>query len=126
MSILFNVAVGLGFCFWSQAYSVMFPKEIREAAAPYVKKDEVKKMEPYLCGLYLFIIVYWAISARVSGISGFWPLFATGYIEMCFVSISDFVILDCWLPQKVRYRIKGAEGCKAWERKEWLIKLAIP
>ena len=47
-------------------------------------------------------------------------------MEMTFVSISDFLILDCWLPQKVRNRIKGAEHCGAWERKEWLLKLAIP
>ena len=53
-------------------------------------------------------------------------MFWTGYVEMTFVSVSDFLILDCWLPQKVRDRIKGAEHCKAWERKEWLLKLAIP
>ena len=45
---------------------------------------------------------------------------------MTFVSISDFIILDCRLPGKVRHMIKGAEHCKAWERKEWLMKLAIP
>lgn len=45
---------------------------------------------------------------------------------MTLVSVSDFLILDCWLPQKIRDRIKGAEHCKAWERKEWLLKLAIP
>ena len=37
-----------------------------------------------------------------------------------------FIILDCWLPGKVMHMIKGAEHCKAWERKEWLMKLAIP
>ena len=30
---------------------------------------------------------------------------------MTFVSMSDFVILDCWLPGKVRHMIKGAENC---------------
>ena len=45
---------------------------------------------------------------------------------MTFVSISDFIILDCWLPGKVRHMIKGAEHCKAWERKVWLKTLAIP
>lgn len=67
-----------------------------------------------------------AISARLAGTEGFWSMFWTGYTEMIMVSISDFLILDCWLPGKVRRRIKGAEHCKAWERKEWLIKLAIP
>jgi len=47
-------------------------------------------------------------------------------VEMTFVSITDFLILDCWLPPRVRHMIKGAEDCKAWERKEWLKTLAIP
>ena len=44
---------------------------------------------------------------------------------MTFVSITDFLILDCWLPEKVKHMIKGAEKCKAWERWEWLKTLAI-
>ena len=45
---------------------------------------------------------------------------------MTIVSISDFLILDCWLPPKAKPYSKGAENCKAWEVKEWLLKLAIP
>ena len=126
MSLLFNAVVLLGFTLWPQEYSVMFPKEIKEAAAPYVKKSDVRKMKLFLYSLYLFLFIYWAVSAHFVGMTGFWPLFWTGYIEMTFVSLSDFLILDCWLPQKVRLMIKGAEHCKAWERREWLLKLAIP
>ena len=126
MSLLFNAVVGVGFLLWPQAYSTMFPKEIREAAAPYVDKKDVRKMKLLLYPLYLLLFVYWAISAHFAGITGFWPLFWTGYVEMTLVSISDFLILDCWLPGKVKHMIRGAEHCKAWERKEWLMKLAIP
>ena len=42
------------------------------------------------------------------------------------VSLSDFIILDCWLPPKAKPYIKGAENCKTWERWEWLKTLAIP
>ena len=35
MSLLFNAVVGMGFLLWPQAYSTMFQKEIRQAAAPY-------------------------------------------------------------------------------------------
>jgi len=126
MSLLFNAVVGLGFLLFPQAYSTMFPKEIRKAAAPYVDPKNVRKMKLILYPLYLFMFAYWAVSARFAGTEGFWPLFWTGYIEMTFVSVSDFLILDCWLPGKVRHRIKGAENCRAWERKEWLLKLAIP
>ncbi|MBQ6505314.1 MAG: hypothetical protein IJI57_15520 [Flexilinea sp.] len=126
MSILFNAVVGIGFILWPQEYSVMFPKEIKKAAAPYVNKNDVRKMKLFLYSLYLFLFVYWTVSVHFSGMAGFRHLFWTGYIEMTFVSISDFLILDCWLPQKVRYMIKGAEHCKAWERREWLLTLAIP
>ena len=121
MSALFNAVVLVGFNLWPQEYSVMFPKEIKEAAAPYVKK-----MKLFLYGLYLVLFLYWAVSTHLAGTEGFWPLFWTGYVEMTFVSVSDFLILDCWLPGKIRERIKGADHCKAWERKEWLKKLAIP
>ena len=48
MSLLFNAVVGVGFLLWPQAYSTMFPKEIRQAAAPYVDRHEVSFKEP-LC-----------------------------------------------------------------------------
>ena len=126
MSLLFNAVVGLGFLLVPQAYSTMFPKEIKAAATTYVKKRDIKIMHLIIYPLYLVLFIYWAVSAHFAGIEGFWALFWAGYIEMTFVSISDFLILDCWLPPKAKPYIKGAEHCKAWERKEWLIKLAIP
>ena len=126
MSLLFNAVVGVGFLLWPQAYSTMFPREIREAAAPFVDKGDVRKMKLLLYPLYLFLLVYWAVSARCAGTAGFWPLFWTGYAEMTMVSVSDFLILDCWLPGKVKHMIRGAEHCRAWQRKDWLLKLAIP
>ena len=126
MSLFFNALVGLGFLLVPQAYSVMFPKEIKEAAAPYVDRKDVRTMHWILYPMYLVMFAYWGLSAHFAGVRGFWPLFWTGYVEMTFVSLSDFLILDCWLPKKVKHMIKGAEHCRAWERKEWLMKLAIP
>ena len=48
MSLLFNAVVLVGFTLWPQEYSVMFPKEIKEAAAPYVNKTAVRKMKLFL------------------------------------------------------------------------------
>ena len=126
MALLFNAVVGVGFLLYPQAYTTMFPKEIREAAAPFVDKRDVRKMKLILYPLYLLLFIYWAVSAHFTGVHGFWTLFWTGYAEMTVVSISDFLILDCWLPPKAKPCIKGAEHCKAWEVKEWLLKLAIP
>ena len=126
MSTLFNAVAGLGFLLVPQAYSTMFPKEIKEAASPYVRKEDVRTMKLILYPLYLVLFVWWAFSARFAGISGFWNLFWTGYVEMTMVSVTDFILLDCWLLQKIRHRIKGAEHCRAWERREWLLRLAVP
>ena len=126
MALLFNAVVGVGFLLYPQAYTTMFPKEIKKAAAPFVDQKEVRKMKLILYPLYLLLFVYWAVSAHFAGISGFWTLFWTGYVEMTVVSVSDFLILDCWLPPKAKPYIKGTEDCKAWAVKEWLLKLAIP
>ena len=126
MSLLFNAVALLGFMLVPQAYSTMFPKEIKRAAAPYVDKKDVRTMNLILFPLYAVLFLYWACSAYFAGITGFGNLFWTGYLEMTMVSLSDFLILDVWFPPKVRHKIKGAEHCKAWERKEWLKTLAIP
>ena len=67
MSLLFNAVAGLGFLLVPQAYSTMFPKEIRQAAAPFVKKKDVRTMKLILYPLYLVLLVYWAISALFAG-----------------------------------------------------------
>ena len=126
MALLFNAVVGVGFLIYPQAYTTMFPKEIREAAAPFVDKRDVRKMKLIIYPLYLLLFIYWAVSAHFADTHGFWTLFWTGYVEMTIVSISDFLLLDCWLPPKAKPYIQGAESCKAWEVKEWLKKLAIP
>ncbi|MBR3332912.1 MAG: hypothetical protein IKG23_01335 [Clostridia bacterium] len=125
-SLFFNAVAILGFLLVPQAYSTMFPKEIKKAAASYVDRKDVRTMNLILYPLYLVLFVWWGISSHLAGISGFWNLFWTGYVEMTLVSLTDFLILDCWLPQRIRHMIKGAEDCKAWGRWEWLKTLAIP
>ncbi len=58
MSLLFNSVVGVGFLLFPQAYSTMFPKEIKEAAAPFVDRTEVRKMKLILYPLYLLLFLY--------------------------------------------------------------------
>ena len=125
-SLFFNAVAILGFLLVPQAYSTMFPKEIKKAAAPYVDRKDVRTMNLIQYPLYLVQFVWWGISSHLADISGSWNLFWTGYVEMTLVSLTDFLILDCWLPQRIRHMIKGAEDCKAWGRWEWLKTLAIP
>ena len=77
MSLLFNAVAGLGFLLVPQAYSTMFPKEIRQAAAPFVEKKDVRTMKLILYPLYLVLFVYWAVSAHFAGMAGFRNLFWT-------------------------------------------------
>ena len=127
MCVVFNAVVGLFFFVMPQAYSVMFPKKIKEAAAPYVEKKQIRDMYIVLGVLYVSMFVYMAVSARLAGTRGFWNLFWTGYIEMFFVNVGDFVLLDCLSRVYVKDKdlIHGAEGNPGWEWKEWR-KLAIP
>lgn len=127
MCAVFNAVVGLFFYVFPQAYSRMFPKCIKAAAAPYVKKRDVKLMYCILTALYLLMFLYMAVSAHLTGVTGAKNLFWTGYIEMMFVNAGDFVLLDVLARMYVKDKgmIKGAENDPGWEWKEWW-KLAVP
>ena len=128
LSILFNAVVGLFFFVVPQAYAMMFPKSIKESAKPYVTRKELRVMHLVLYPLYLLMFLYMAVSAHLAGVSGFWNLFWTGYIEMTFVSISDFVLLDVLgrIYVKDKGLIKGVDKEHlGWEWSEWG-KLAVP
>lgn len=128
MSLFFNFGVGLFSFILPQAYSTMFPKEIKEAAAPYVVKKDVKKMYAIILSIYTAVFLFFGISTYFSGVTGFRNLFWTGYIEMLFVNFGDLLILDCLLRAVTKNKkglIKGAENCKAWKLGEWM-KAALP
>jgi len=128
LSILFNAVVGLFFFVVPQAYAMMFPKSIKESAKPYVTRKELRVMHLVLYPLYLLMFLYMAVSAHLAGVSGFWNLFWTGYIEMTFVSISDFVLLDVLgrIYVKDKGLIKGVDKEHlGWEWSKWS-KLAVP
>lgn len=79
--------------------------------------------------LYILIFVYMAVSARQAGVSGFWNLFWTEYVEMSFVNLGDFFGLDCFFRGLVKDRgimIPGTEHCEAWNLKKWMLTLALP
>lgn len=127
MCVVFNAVVGMFFFVFPQAYSTMFPRGLKKAAKPYVRKDEVIKMYCVLIPLYLLMFLYMAVSAHLAGVSGFKNLFRTGYIEMMFVNAGDFFLLDVLsrLYVKDKGLIKGAEHHPNWEWKGWR-KLAVP
>ena len=127
MCVVFNAVVGMFFFVFPQAYSTMFPRGMKQAAKPYVRKDEVIKLYIILILLYLLMFLYMAVSAHLAGVSGFKNLFWTGYIEMMFVNAGDFFLLDVLsrLYVKDKGLIRGAENHPDWNWKGWK-KLAVP
>ena len=127
LCLVFNLTVAVTWIFIPGAFSKMLPKEIRLAAPPR-KKKEVIILASVLYPLYILIFAYMIVSAHLAGVTGFWRLFWTGYIEMFFINLGDFFGLDWWYRGAIKDKIMipGTEHCKAWERKEWLLKLAIP
>ena len=127
MCVVFNAVLGMFFFVFPQAYSTMFPRGMKQAAKPYVRKDEVIKLYIILILLYLLMFLYMALSARYAGVSGFKNLFWTGYIEMMFVNAGDFFLLDVLsrLYVKDKGLIRGAENHPDWNWKGWK-KLAVP
>lgn len=126
MALVFNAVVGMFWFLMPHAYARMLPKEIKEAAGPQTK-TEIAHLAAVLYPLYIGVIAWMVASAYSAGVTGFWNLFWTGYCEMMFVNLGDFLILDCWLRAAVKDKglIAGAEHCKAWEWKEWR-KQAVP
>ncbi|MDO5424622.1 MAG: hypothetical protein Q4F41_12930 [Eubacteriales bacterium] len=126
--LVFNVAVALLWMLVPNAFSKMMPPEIRKAA-PKRGKGEVAVLAGVLYPLYILIFVYMAVSARQAGISGFWNLFWTGYVEMFFVNLGDFFGLDWFFRGLVKDKgimIPGTEHCEAWNLKKWMLTLALP
>lgn len=106
LCLIFNTVVALT---WSQipcAFSSMMPKEIRQAAPKRNRKE----------------------LAILAGVSGFWNLFWTGYVEMFFINLGDLLGLDYWFRGVTRDKIMipGTEKCKAWETGVWMKTLALP
>ncbi len=126
--LIFNMTVALLWMLIPNAFSKMLPPEIRKAA-PKRKKKEVAILATVLYPLYILIFIYMAVSARQAGVSGFWNLFWTGYVEMFFVNLGDFFGLDCFFRGLVKDKgimIPGTEHCEAWNLKKWMLTLAIP
>ncbi len=127
LMIIFNAVVAVAWIFMPTSFSSMTPKEIREAAPPRTKKDMIK-LACLLYPLFILTVAYMIVSSHLAGVTGFWNLFWTAYIETFFINMGDFWGLDFWYRGAVKDKIMipGTEHCKAWETKEWMKTLAIP
>lgn len=127
MGTIFASIVCLFWLIVPNGFVNMVPFDIRKAAPKRTKKEKTV-VACFLYPLYLVIFAYGIINAYWAGISGFWNMFWTGYMEMFIVNLFDFVFINMIFIQvcKDKVMIKGTEHCKGWARKEWLLKLALP
>ena len=100
MSLLFNAVAGLGFLMVPQAYSTMFPKEIRQAAAPFVNKKDVRTMKMILYPLYLVLPLGFTASAVFIIPLDPIPLttYGYGYWKMGDMAKPGLIISLIWIP----------------------------
>lgn len=130
---LFLAAVTVIWLLHPHAFYRMFPKELKEAAAPYSKEELVACAVP-LYSLYLLMFAYLVASAKLAGIEGFWGLFWHAYVCMIIMNFFDLIGLDWWLLQKglrtpwMRDRLvwPGTEECRSWDTGVWMRTLALP
>ena len=127
LCLIFNLAIALLWAYSPGAFSKMRTKEIR-AAAPPRRKKEVIILASVLYPMYILIFAYMIVSSHLAGITGFWNLFWTGYIEMMFINMGDFLGLDWLYREKLldRLMIPGTEHCKTWQTKAWMKALGMP
>ena len=126
MCAYFNLATGLLMAIDPAIFTTAYPKEIQKMAPPnpHAMRDK---------GLFTLLVIapvflFGAVSAYVSGITGFWTLFWTGYIEWFLVNLGDFFGLDLYLREKMgrRMELPGTEGSPLYSRKNWMRSLGIP
>ena len=126
MSAYFNLAAGMLLCIDPVIFTADYPKELQKIAGENPHAAKHKCLFSFLVLLPIFS--YGIISAYLSGIAGFWPLFWTAYIEWFLVNMGDFWGLDFYLKEKLgsKFALPGTEGHPIYERKNWMKTIGIP
>lgn len=107
---------------------MMCTKSIQKAAPAPQTRRERRLYHLWMCfGMLLPLVAYGSVSAVCGGVSGFWPLLLMGYIEWLAVSLTDFLLLDVCLLQRLgrRIQVPGTEGHPDYRLGSWLKKLAL-
>lgn len=105
-----------------------YPKAIQKATPKQMTKEEKHVNFIFTIVVMGICAAYEIISNMHTGITGFWPLFWTGYINWNIVNFGDFFLLDCLLFQgkyKGRIVIPGTEGHPDYEFGNWMKHLGL-
>jgi len=127
MSAVFNCYVAVFWLLKPHSFITMFPRSLQKKARP-VNREERRHTLLMYGTLYPAALIWMVLSAYQAGISGFWPLFWTAYVEMMLISLGDLLFLDYLLLRKTGKRLhaEGVEDDPFYEPKNELMKLGLP
>lgn len=126
MSAVFNLATGLILAYDPVIFTTAYPKELQKVAPKNPKAVKHKLL--FTLFVIAPVVLFGVFSAYEAGIRGFWPLFATAYLEFFLVNLGDFFGLDWYLRKKLgtRWELPGTHGHPCYENSVWMKTLAIP
>ena len=128
IAAIFNGAVATLVLINPRFFFNSYPKAIQKAAPEQMTKQE-KKINWILTVFIVGIcFAYSTASVLHKGITGFWNVFWTGYIQWSILNLGDFFLLDFLLFQgkyKNKIVIPGTEGHKDYEFNNWMKHLAV-
>ena len=127
MSAVFNSYVAVFWLLEPHSFIVMFPKDLQKRARPVTKEERRHTLLMYAT-LYPAVLIWMILSSYQAGITGFWPVFWTAYVEMMLISLGDLFFLDYLLLKKAGSRLHadGVKDDSFYEPKNELVKLGLP
>lgn len=128
IAAIFNGAVATLVLINPRFFFNSYPKDIQKAAPEQMTKQE-KKINGILTVFIVGIcFAYSTASVLHKGITGFWDVFWTGYIQWSILNLGDFLLLDCLLflgKYKEKIVIPGTEGHPDYGFGNWMKHRAI-
>ena len=127
MSAVFNSVVAVFWLLKPHSFIVMFPKDLQKKARPVTREERRHTLLMYFT-LYPSILVWMILSTYQAGITDFWSMFWTAYVEMLLISFGDLFFLDYLLLKKTGSYLH-ADGVKEdpfYEPKNELMRLGFP
>ena len=106
-----------------------YPDALQEAAPEPPTKGEKTFYWVWICVFMLIPLLAYAIaSAHNAGMTGFWPLAISGFVQWNMVSLCDLLFLDWFGITKLRDKlvVPGTEGHEMYETANWMKKYALP
>lgn len=128
MSVYFNLGTALWWLIDPVAFYDDYPEEAKEKTTCKRPSNSMKAKIIFWLVIIIPVLLFGILSSYESGITGFWHLFWTGYVEWLFIDFGDFFGLDLLFREKMGNRLvlPGTEGMDVYKRNVWVKTLGMP